>query len=165
MIRIPAFSTVAELLTQLLGRTVVVRKAPSPLLMPAPNVITAVYTADDGIPATACVCELALAAYAGAALTAIPPAAAKEALATKCIEPNLLDNFGEILNICSHLFNDISTEHVRLLEVSRGTALGAAVKASASKSEFLVEIPGYGGGRMLFCVLSQQTQAEPMSRV
>ncbi len=143
----------------------VVRKEPSSRLTPAPNVMTAVYTGDNGSPAVACVCELALAAYAGAALTAIPPGAVKEAVAANNIELDMSDNFREILNICSHLFNDISTEHVALLEVSYGTELGAAVKASASKSEFLVEIPGYGGGRMLFCVLSQQTQAQPMSRV
>src|SRR5262249_41627245 len=95
---------IGVLLSQILGRAVTAKKIPPfPRGTPAPKVLAA-YEGDNGSLVSVCVYDLALAAYAGAALVLAPVNLAKESItAGRCSEA-LLENLAEVLNICRQWF-------------------------------------------------------------
>jgi|SRR5579871_322884 len=137
------------LLEGLLARSVTVRK-PLAKAPPAPVSVHGSYRGDDGKIRAFCVCDLPLAASAGAALGLFPLGSANEAIAARELPEALLENFREVLNVCSRLVNYVSDDHLVLQDVvvSEGGP-DAARKAPAWESyEFEVSISGYGTGRL-----------------
>ena len=143
---------VCILLSEILGRKVTSKKiAPYPFASPARRIV-AVYEADDGSPVSICVCDVALASYAGAALAMIPVGVAKESLAAGQCEASLLENFAEILNICTQWFQGHS-QHVSppKLYSSRPEIpahVAAVLSAPKSRVDAEIAIPGYGSGQL-----------------
>lgn len=74
----------------------------------------AVYVDDNGAPVAACVCDPAFGAYAGAALTMIPPGGASDAAKSGELSGAMMDNLGELMNILSRLFMLGKTPHLKL---------------------------------------------------
>jgi len=117
--------------------------------------MVAVYVNDTGDPSTACVCNYNFAAFAAAALTKIPVGGAEDAAETGDFSDMMLSNIHEIMNICSRIFMDDSSPHIKLDKVYK--SLGDApddVRTMLDKTEesvdFNVTIPGYGDGAISF---------------
>lgn len=117
--------------------------------------LIALYIDDDDQPVTACACDYSFTAFAGAALTKIPKGGAEDAASSGDFSEMMLNNLNEVMNICSRLFMNSSTPHLRLektyhspdeLPDNARTVLDAAV----SRADYHVAIPGYGDGKISF---------------
>ena len=109
-----------------------------------------VYVSDDGKPVALCGCDLAFATNSGAALSMLPPNAAKEAAKDKALTPVMLANLHEVMNICTRLMLRDESPHLKLRELCETTALPphAAAIAGAPKGriDFEISIAKYGAG-------------------
>jgi hypothetical protein len=109
-----------------------------------------VYVADDGSPAALCGCDMAFAAYSGAALSMLSPNVAKEAAKTKDLTPVMLANLHEVMNICTRLMLRDGSPHLKLQELYPQSALpapAAAIIGSArGRVDFEIGIGKYGAG-------------------
>jgi hypothetical protein len=117
--------------------------------------MAAVYVNDEGVPATACVCDLPFAAYSGAALSMIPKGGAEDAAKSGELSEMMQGNLHEIMNICSRLFMNNDTPHVKLETLyDKISAMPenarAMIDAATGRSDFKVSIPGYGDGHVSF---------------
>ena len=115
----------------------------------------AVYINDEGMPVTACCCDIPFAAYSGAALSMIPPGGAEDAAKTGDLSEMMRGNLNEVMNICSRLFITEDTPHLKLdalYDSAEGLpeAVRSMVDAATGRSDFMVSIPGYGEGRISF---------------
>ncbi|MDP2996806.1 MAG: hypothetical protein Q8N47_04905, partial [Bryobacterales bacterium] len=96
------------------------------------------------------------------ALALYPPQAATDCVRSAKLDPELLENFGEVLNICARLFDGATGQHVSLRSVYLGLkqmppnemALFNSVPPN-SKSSFDVSIAGYAGGRLSLLVAAK----------
>ncbi len=127
-----------------------VKAAPKLDISAASGSFLALYIADDGSPVALCACNLAFAANAGAALSMLPPTAAKEAIKEKLLTPAMNDNLREVMNICSRLMMREGSAHLRLEQVYPAKALpppAATVAGSATgRADFEVTLGKYGAG-------------------
>lgn len=95
------------------------------------------------------------AAFAGAALTKIPLGGAEDAAESGELTENMLGNLYEVMNICSRLFMDSSSPHLKLDKLYASisdlpdNAL-ALVNAITGRLDLKVNIPGYGEGHLSF---------------
>jgi len=109
---------------------------------------------DDDVPVAACVCDIEFAAFAGCSLTMLPPGAAEDAVKDKHLEPMMLDNFNEVMNIFSRLFMNDKTPHLRLAKcyvVSEAPeAFVAIANSTEDRSNMEIDIPRYGKGNVSF---------------
>jgi hypothetical protein len=109
-----------------------------------------VYISDDGAPAALCACNLDFAANAGAALSMLPPAVAKDAIKTKQLTDTMRDNLREVMNICTRLVLKDGSPHLRLQEVYPAKSLpapaGAVATGAKGRADFEVALGKYGGG-------------------
>lgn len=117
--------------------------------------IVAVYVNSEGSPATACFCDLPFAAFSGAALSMIPKGGAEDAAKSGELSEMMRGNLNEIMNICSRLFMNNDTPHLKLetLYDKAGDLpenARAMVDAATGRSDFKVTIPGYGDGHLSF---------------
>lgn len=100
-----------------------------------------------------CFCDRALVAYAGAAFSLVPADAAEESLADSQLDEVLVENFAEILNICSRLFEGGTGQRVTLSRIEEpGTPASAASQAMlrnpVKRLDLELDIAGYGTGRI-----------------
>ena len=100
-----------------------------------------------------CFCDRSLVAYAGAAFSLVPADAAEESLADARLDEILVENFAEILNICSRLFEGGSGQRVTLSRIEEpGTPASAASQAMlinpVKRLDLELDIAGYGKGRI-----------------
>ena len=117
--------------------------------------VVAIYVNDDDMPVTACVCDHGFVAYAGSALTRIPPGGAEDAAETGDFSDMMLGNHHEVMNICSRLFMKGNSPHLRLAKVyGSPDELPAEarniIQSDAGRADFEVEVPGYGKGGLSF---------------
>jgi hypothetical protein len=149
---LPAQTAAYELLSPLFGDGLEVKKAASTGgVQPA---YIAMFIRQDESPGAAGLCSKEFAAYAGAALSMLPPNAAKDAVKSGSLTEMMIGNLYEVMNICSRLLFTDDTPHLRLTKVtSAAEAEGMAqLKEGASIVEFDVTIPKYGTGRLGFLV-------------
>jgi hypothetical protein len=143
---------IASLLKELFGRSVDFDTAPPPDLSDSAPQWAAGYGTSEGGLMVVCVCDLAFAAFAGAALSMIPAPTAKEGIKTKKLEPAILDNLHEIFNIFGQLFRGRMMDTVTLREVSLLSDLSPVAKAllgkPASQVNLEFSIDGYGNGKL-----------------
>ena len=150
MIQLPEEFGAIRLLTAALRRDVKMTKAKPPTGAEAP--IAGMFVDGNNKPIGACLVDLSLAAYAGSALSLIPADAARDSIKARELDDFMQDNFAEVLNICSRLF-DIDSEHrVRLSATSFPPNLYPAdvatiVGGPAKRMDVDLEISGYGKGR------------------
>lgn len=117
--------------------------------------MVAVYINDDNVPVTACVCDHQFAAFAGSALTRVPVGGAEDAAQTGEFSEMMLGNLHEIMNICSRLFMNSGSPHLRLDTVyatpdAMPHSVRAMVDTSQGRVHMDVSIPGYGNGSLSF---------------
>ncbi|MDO6460911.1 hypothetical protein Q4485_09400 [Granulosicoccaceae sp. 1_MG-2023] len=123
---------------------------------PAANneTIVGIFVDDDDKPVTACICDYPFAGYAGSALTKIPKAGADEQVASGEFSQMILGNLYEVMNICSRLFMNSNTPHLRLGKTYRYSELppemAELLPAAANQAGFEVEVDGYGKGVLSF---------------
>ncbi len=112
----------------------------------------AVYVADDGKPVALCGSDILFAANASAALSMLPPPAARDMISAKRLSDEMLANFGEIMNICARLLITDTSAHLKLSAVHEARSLpadaAALLGAPAGSVEFEITFPRYGGGRL-----------------
>ena len=149
----PTPQAVATLFTGILGKSVTAAKGAvyNPTAV-EPRMI-AVFRGDESDPIWVCLVDLALTAYAGAALVMLPAEAAKEVITKRQADESLGENFAEILNICSQLFTTTTARPVRLQETVWGKGAGQAPAGAkkptpAFRLDMLVKIAGYGDGKL-----------------
>lgn len=114
----------------------------------------AVYVDAENQPGAVICCDSSFAAYAGAALSMLPPDAATDAANSGDLSATMRENLHEVMNICTGLLIGESTPHLRLTELCRLDETDApdAIKEVSSSSCFNVVIPRYGAGQLKFLV-------------
>jgi hypothetical protein len=148
---LPDAEAVAQFFCATLRREVTiqaVKAAPDDRLVIAGHYVNGAKTLIGG-----CFCDRALVAYAGAAFSLVPADAADECLAVAELDEILVENFAEILNICSRLFEGGSGQRVTLNTIEYpGTpaseASRAMLKDPVKRLDLEVDIAGYGKGRI-----------------
>ena len=115
-----------------------------------------VFVADGGEPVALCGADANLAASFGAALSMLPPLAAKEAAKARELTAAMIGNVREIMNICTRLVMDSTSPHLRLEQIypvkSLPAAASALLVAPKGRREFQVQLTKYGGGVLAFVV-------------
>lgn len=116
--------------------------------------IVGVFVDDENNPVTACVCDYSFAAYAGSALTKIPKAGAEEQAQSGEFSQMIMGNLYEVMNICSRLFMNSNTPHLRLEKTYMMADLPAEMAdllpKAANQAGFEVAVSGYGKGVLSF---------------
>ncbi|HMO14315.1 MAG TPA: hypothetical protein PKD64_05405 [Pirellulaceae bacterium] len=111
------------------------------------SLMAARYVIDDDSVCGWILADPMFAAAAGGALTLIPPDVVKEAHQKQTLEGMLLENFGEIMNICSSVIQSKVERHVRLDRAEKpGDFSDIADVDQSSRSSFEVQFPRYGKG-------------------
>jgi hypothetical protein len=121
-------------------------------LTPTSGAWVGLYIGKDGTPLALCAVDAALAGYAGAALSMLPPAVAKDAVKSKDLTDVMVGNLKEIMNICSRLVMTDTSPHVRLEELHPAKAFPAGVNAvlggQKGRVDFEINVPKYGPGTL-----------------
>ncbi len=103
-------------------------------------------------PVAACICDTDFAAYAGSALTMLPPGGAEDAAETGELSQMMEENLYEVMNICSRMFMSDSTPHLKLELVHKYEDLPEDAKevllGAEGKRGLEIEVPRYGKGRL-----------------
>ncbi|MCZ7527728.1 MAG: hypothetical protein M5U14_15910 [Acidimicrobiia bacterium] len=154
----PIQEAVRDLLMDLVGRGVAVSKGEPPELEDDTVAVVADYVTDDDAVGVVCLVDLPLAAAVGGALTMVPAAVVNESVRKNRFEEEmLLENYGEVANIMTRLFNSADTPHLRWRSTYvLPTELPADVKALSEKPSarrcFDVTVEGYGDGKLVLMV-------------
>ena len=152
---VPDKASVLGMLGMLFGDGLKVEPLNTPCDTDVDSNVVAVYVADDDAPSSACVCDISFAAFAGAALSMIPKGGAEDAAESGELSEIMLGNLHEVMNICSRLFMNDSSPHLRLDAVHKNAgelpdAARDMVAEPTARSDFRVVIPGYGDGNLSF---------------
>jgi len=149
---LPASLAIRNLLEDLLGRDVTVNAADPPVVADLKRTVSAVYI--DGATRMVAVIglDLALAAYAGAALGLMPVGGAQDCLEDGVLSPMLAENVGELFNVLTSLLNREGGPHVKLYRVYQPPEplpndVQAQLLALGNRTDLLVEVARYGKGR------------------
>jgi hypothetical protein len=143
-----------ELLSGLLGREVTVQQVTSAFVGDVGAGTTyAVYQDDQARTRAVAVMDLAMSAYAGAAIGLMPVGAAEVAIEDKDLPPVMQENLGEVLNVLAALLNAQDCPHVRLTSVVHvGSTPDGEVAAQATavgrRLDLEVSVPQFGTGRL-----------------
>ena len=149
---LPASLAIRNLLEDLLGRDVTVNAADPPVVADLKRTVSAVYV-DAATRMVAVIgLDLALAAYAGAALGLMPVGGAQDCLEDGVLSPMLAENVGELFNVLTSLLNREGGPHVKLYRVYQPPEplpndVQAQLLALGNRTDLLVEVARYGKGR------------------
>jgi hypothetical protein len=138
-----------------------VKEGDPPELRPEAPVVFSVFRDDDSRVGTTMICDLAFAAYTGAALAMVPGEEGERALKAQKLPDNLYDNFREVINIVGGtLFNSSETPHLVLREVLLSPPnLKADLKPILTQPGdwyfFDVAIEDYGEGKMILLAAAE----------
>jgi hypothetical protein len=156
MAALPDGEGVAKIFSSLLRREVevkAVKPTPDASLVIAGHYVNGAKTLVGG-----CLCDKALLVFAGAAFSLIPADVAKESLKAKEIDEYIVENFAEVLNICSRLFEGGSDKRITLTTIeypgaSRSEATVQMLKKPVKRLDLELDIQGYGAGRIALSLL------------
>ena len=138
---------------ELLGRKVTAKTIAAFNFSGSDQTLTAVYESSEGVLVAACVCDSELVLTAGAALCLVPAAEAQQNLKAKKWDPSLVENFKEVLNVCTQLFLGPQSSRVKL----QGVFVGAEPRPEKAATllakprwriNLQLSIAGYGEGRI-----------------
>jgi hypothetical protein len=122
-----------------------------------PTAFIGTYIDDDDVAVSLVACDRAFCAALGAAMTLVPPDAAKEAAATGDFPEAILANVREIMNILSRLYMEGSSPHLRFAELKTLSQLNEAeqnvMNNVADRLDMTMTIPTYGGGNLSLITL------------
>jgi hypothetical protein len=147
----PPAELIGKLLNPMLGRAVTVNKVPYAQLDLSEPATVGVYERDTGMIAAACLCDLELSAYLGAALVLAPQGSAEDAIDAGALPEILLDGHREIVNVASRLFNRMNRPHVKLRELFTTPChlprdVANLLNGPAERLQVEVDVDGYGTG-------------------
>jgi hypothetical protein len=150
---LPAPIHMRNMLEDLLGREVTVNPANPPEGHEVPTMLLAAYTDRQLNLAAVLGLDLALAAYAGAALGLLPPGAAQDSIEDKRLSSVLEENVRELCNVFTGLLNREGAPHVRLQQVIAPgeqvpADVAAYVMALGRRVDLKVEVARYGSGML-----------------
>lgn len=148
---LPSVQSVADTLGGLLGKPVTGMDWRSGPEAGVPTV-SALYHGPASVDFV-CVCDLAFAGYTSGALALMADAQVKKAVEAKKLPENLLEMTREVFNVLARLFHDPQGRQPKLgAVVYSPTPLAAdaagVVKGPAATSHMVVNVPGYGKGRL-----------------
>lgn len=150
--QIPTPQTVSSLLAMIFGDDLSASACDSPAL---DGQYVATFVSDDDHLVALCVCDKEFVAYSGAALSMIPADVAKEMISGNAVTDAMVDNFHEVMNICSKLLMSESSAHLRLdktLTPDQSAEAISVLQESSRVAAFGVDIPRYGKGTLTFVV-------------
>lgn len=153
----PIKDDVRELLSELLGRSILVDKVEVLALEDDESAVVAEYVTDDGSVGALCVVDAPLAARCGAALSMVPATVADEAVERAELPEHLLENWKEVANVFAQLLNGPKTPHLRLQALHQlpgdvPQPVGALLRAPEFRRDFELRIEDYGKGRFSLLV-------------
>jgi hypothetical protein len=155
MTAIPDLKPIKDLFQDLLGRSVTLTAIDEKVVPTARRACCVGLYVDSDLATRALVAaDLDLAARAGAALGLVPHTGADTAIENRELPPALYDNFFEVLNIFSSLFNTGHTDsHLTLRTVYQpGTVIPTAaamqLRGLGRRGDFRIDIDGYGQGAL-----------------
>lgn len=150
---LPATKEIRDLLGDLLGKEVDLRPGP-PFAITDRNPATIAVYVDDSLLIRAVICfDLALSAYAGAALALVPPARAEQAVQDRVLPEQITETLHEVLNIAAALFNAEGAPHMKLhamhpADVPTPPDVRARSQVLGRRVDLWVDVAGYGTGRL-----------------
>ncbi len=147
-VTIPEANTLVPMVSALIGKDIFVRGEDSG---PEPASIAqflTVFVGDEGEPLILAGGDASFAYYAGAALALIPKGRAEDAIGGAEPDPDLVENYREIMNVLTRVVNDQGGPHVRLVPGS--TADLAELPEPKSGRAYSLEVDGYGTGNLCF---------------
>ena len=155
---VPEAKELVQVLTDLVGKTVVLRSVvgtPKPAVGPQ---FQALYRDDEGAPRVLCTADLPFVAGLAAALAMMPPAAAKDVAKSGQLSELLLDCAREVLNVTAKLLNQPGGVHVVLRDVAVAPKqlpadIRAALLKAPSKKEYTLDLLQYASGKLSFYAL------------
>ena len=115
----------------------------------------AIYVDSEGEPGAICYVDAAFAAYAGGAMTMMPPGPVQEAAANNDLSQMMTENLYEVMNIWTRLVINDETRHLKLTEVKKTEEIKEivdALLATGNRGDYNISIPKYGVGTMSFLV-------------
>ncbi|MBN1824885.1 MAG: hypothetical protein JW958_01380 [Candidatus Eisenbacteria bacterium] len=146
---LPNAQAVSRIFTDLLGKSV--NAGPGSPFDPSsgPGVIGLYSSGDEVVAAFAS--DVTVAAGAGAALSMIPPGAAQDCVKSGALTDNVMENFQEVLNIASQLFESPGHPRIRFRSAQQtkdglSDEATALLGGAAGRLDLKIEIPGYGSG-------------------
>ncbi len=150
---VPAPERIGFLLEQLLGRKIVTKQLKAWTPGPQAKSYLGLYRQESGDLAAVVALDLSLASNAAAALVLVPPGAVSDCIRAGQLSANLLENLGEVLNVCTRLFNSPGQPHVKLVSILQCPPDPPAdalklVAHPASQLHIEMSIAGYGGGKL-----------------
>lgn len=147
--RMPTPEAVRDFFSDLLGKGVSVDRRPEVELDDgAHSWISGVFVEDDGSVGGACVADLSLASYAGAALAMVPKPIAEESITAGELAEGLTENFHEVANILTALLNGASVPHLKISALEPGVPdeVRDLVVRAAGRRTYEMHISDYGSG-------------------
>lgn len=155
MTQIPDPKPIKDLFQDLLGRSVTILPISDPVVPSARRACCVGLYVDANLDCKALVsADLKLGARAGAALGLVPATGADSAIENKELPAALYDNFFEVMNIFSSLFNGGDAEtHLKLQTVFQPgsvipTHAAMQLRGLGKRADFQLDIDGYGVGEL-----------------
>ena len=150
---LPHPKDVRDLFEGLLGRSVEVSPGEPVIPTDVQYAGVGLYVEDNLHLSAAVSADLALSAYAGAALGLVPAQSAVDAINARSVHGATWENFGELLNIGVSLFNVDGAPHVRLYETHEPGELPPTdvlelLRGLGRRLDLTVSIAGYGSGSL-----------------
>jgi hypothetical protein len=154
---VPSTSDTEETLSMLFGDDTLIKSGKALDIKAGNGNFIAIYVNDTGSPVAASMCDVAFAAFAGSSLSMIPAGGARDAVKSRDLSEDMLNNLNEVMNIISSLFMDKNTPHLRL-DTIYGDAgelpenALAIANTPAGRVDYEVDIPRYGKGMLSLLV-------------
>ena len=152
---IPEPKPIKDLFESLLGRDVEISPSSEKVIPTARRACCVGLYVDSNTDVRALVAaDLDLSARAGAALGLVPKAGADQAIENRELPAALYDNFYEVMNIFSSLFNVGDPEdHLKLSSVCQPgsiipTTAAKMLRGLGKRADFTLDVDGYGLGAL-----------------
>lgn len=151
-IHVPKVEELAEQLGTLIDKEITAEQREENWVF-GPSVQSAIYVTQDDRLAAILRLDLDLAAHLGAALAMMPRSASEEAVKEQVLEDDLLEAYGEVVNIMAGLLCCDGAPHVRLSTVNHcDPALGddflSTLVDPYVRMNLAIDIEDYGSGRL-----------------
>ncbi len=147
-VEIPEPNQLMPLVSALIGKDLSLEGESTPPEPTALGELLTVFVGDEGEPLMLAGGDPSFAYLSGAALALIPKGRAEDAINGRDADPDLLDNYREIMNVITRVINDAGDAHVRLVPGSSADL--DALPEPRSGRGYGIAIDGYGSGTLCF---------------